>query len=113
DMGRSLEGGAIVPVEAGAPNTFCDAIMPPRVLPITFGLLRDRRARALSSRAAEVAEAIRFAWDKHGLVVEPGAAVGLAALQAGKIEPVKESVVVLSGGDVDRALHARIVGKAA
>jgi threonine dehydratase len=113
DMGRSLEGGAIVPVEAGAPNTFCDAIMTPRVSPITFGILRDRRARALSVSDVEVEEAIRSAWDKHGLVVEPGAAVGLAALQAGKIEPVKDSVVVLSGGNVDPALYARIVGKAA
>src|SRR4029079_7461244 len=76
DMGRSLEGGEIVPVEAGAPNTFCDAIMTTRVSPITFGILRDRRARALSVSDVEVEEAIRSAWDKHGLVVEPGAAVG-------------------------------------
>lgn len=113
DMGRSLETGEIVPVEANAPNTLCDAIMTPRVSPITFGILRDRNARALSVSDAEVEDAIRFAWEKHGLVVEPGASVGLAAVLARKIESVDHTVVVLSGGNIDPALHARILGEAA
>jgi len=112
DMGRSLDLGEIVPVASDAPDTFCDAIMTPRVSPITFGILRDRNARALSVSDAEVADAIRFAW-ANGLVVEPGAAVGLAALLAGKIPPVEDTVVVLSGGNVDPALHARIIAEAA
>ena len=113
DMGRSLQLGQIVPVAPDAPDTFCDAIMTPRVSPITLGILRDRDARAVSVSDAEVADAIRFAWAKHGLVVEPGAAVGLAALLAGKIPPVEDTVVVLSGGNVDPALHARIIAEAA
>jgi threonine dehydratase len=113
DMGRSLELGHIVPVEAGSPDTFCDAIMTPRVSPITFGILRERRATGLSVSDAEVSDAIRFAWEKHRIVVEPGAAVGLAALLAGKIEPGDGTVVVLSGGNIDPALHAQIVGEAA
>jgi threonine dehydratase len=110
DMARSLELGEIVPVAADAPETFCDAIQTPRVSPITLGILRDRKARALSVTDAEVAEAIRFAWAKHKLVVEPGAAVGLAALIAGKLAPKDDTVVVLSGGNLDPALHARIIG---
>ena len=113
DMARSLEGGEIVPVEADAPHTFCDAIMTPRVSPITFGILHDRKARGLSVTDAEVEDAIRLAWQKHQLVVEPGAAVALAALVAGKLEPLEDTVVVVSGGNVDPALHARIIGKAA
>jgi len=113
DMRRSLELGEIVAVEANAPDTFCDAIMTPRVSPITLGILRERKARALSVSDPEVEEAIRFAWDRHGLVVEPGAAVGLAALVAGKLEPVEDTVVVVSGGNIDPALHARITGRAA
>ena len=54
DMARSLGGGHIVPVEADAPDTFCDAIMTPRVSPITFGILHDRKARGLSVTDAEV-----------------------------------------------------------
>jgi threonine dehydratase len=112
DMQRSLEQGEIVPVGPDAPKTFCDAIMTPRVSPMTFGILSDRNAKALSVSDAEVAGAIRFAWDKHQLVVEPGAAVALAAVLAGKV-PAEDAVVVVSGGNIDPALHARIVSETA
>jgi threonine dehydratase len=112
DMQRSLEQGEIVPVGPDAPKTFCDAIMTPRVSPMTFGILSDRNANALSVRDAEVAGAIRFAWDKHQLVVEPGAAVALAAVLAGKV-PAEDAVVVVSGGNIDPAVHARIVSETA
>src|SRR6478609_5906095 len=39
DMARSLDRGEIVPVPPNAPDTFCDAIMTPRVSPITLGIL--------------------------------------------------------------------------
>jgi threonine dehydratase len=81
------------------------------VSPITFDILRERHARALSVSDAEVAEAIRFAWERHDLMVEPGAAVALAALIAGKLEPKEDIVVVVSGGNIDPALHARIIGE--
>ena len=109
DMGRSLEIGEIVPVEPDAPSTFCDAIMTPRASPITFGILSGRGAKAASVSDAEVAEAVRFAWDRHELVVEPGAAVALAALLSGKLAPKEDTVVIVSGGNIDPALHARIV----
>jgi threonine dehydratase len=112
DMQRSLEQGEIVPVGPDAPKTFCDAIMTPRVSPMTFGILSDRNAKALSVSDAEVAGAIRFAWDKHQLVVEPGAAVALAAVLAGKV-PAEDAVVVVSGGNIDPAVHARIVSETA
>jgi len=109
DMGRSLEIGEIVPVEPDAPSTFCDAIMTPRVSPITFGILGGRGAKAASVSDAEVAEAVRFAWTRHQLVVEPGAAVALAALLSGKLGPLEDTVAVVSGGNIDPALHARII----
>jgi len=113
DMGRSIEIGEIVPVAANAPETFCDAIMTPRVSPITFGILSGRKAKAVSVSDAEVEDAIRFAWKHHALVVEPGGAVGLAALIAGKVAPIDDTVAVLSGGNVDLALYARIIDEAA
>jgi threonine dehydratase len=113
DMAHSLEEGEIVPVSGDAPETFCDAIMTPRVSPITFGILKARNAKAVAVSDAEVEDAIRFAWKEHALVVEPGASVGLAALLAGTIPPMEETVVVLSGGNIDPALHARIVAQAA
>ena len=112
DMAHSLDAGEIVPVQAGAPETLCDAIMTLHVSPITLRILRERNATALAVSDLEVEDAIRFAWAKHQIVVEPGAAVGLAALLAGKIDPVEDTVVLLSGGNIDPALHARIVGEA-
>ena len=109
DMQRSLEGGKIVPVSVDAPLTLCDALQTPRVSPITFGILRERGVKALSASENEVQEAVRWAWDRHQLVVEPGGAVALAVLLAGKIEPQDATVVILSGGNVDPALHAQIV----
>jgi threonine dehydratase len=109
DMARSLDVGEIVPVGADAPDTFCDALQTPRVSPITFAILSDRHATALSVTDGEAAEAVRFAWERHGLTVEPGGAVALAALLTGKIAPLEDTVVVLSGGNVDPALHARII----
>ncbi len=112
DMKRSLELGEIVPVEADAPDTFCDALQTPRVSPITFRILKERGAKALSVSDAEVAYAIRFAWREHELTVEPGGAVALAALLAGKVEPREGTVVVVSGGNIDPNLHARILAEA-
>ena len=113
DMGRSLETGHIVPVEPGAPPTYCDALQTLLVSPITFGVLEERDARSTSVSDEEVAEAIRFAWREHQLVVEPGGAVALAAVLSGKVEPREGMVIVLSGGNVDPALHARIVSREA
>ena len=110
DMRRSLELGQIVPVAKDAPPTLCDALQTLQVSPITFAILQERKATAVAVSEAEVAAAVRFAWTEHQLVVEPGGAAALAALLAGKVEAWAGTVVVLSGGNVDPALHARIVG---
>jgi threonine dehydratase len=109
DMRRSLELGEIVPVGVDAPPTLCDALQTPRVSPITFGILQDRVSSALAVSDAEVRNAIRWAWEKHRLVVEPGGSAALSALLAGKVQPEGATVVVLSGGNIDPSLHARIV----
>ena len=109
DMRRSLDLGEIVPVGPDAPPTLCDALQTPRVSPITFDILKERGVRGLSVSEAEVATAVRWAWQEHQLVVEPGGAVSIAALLAGKAEAIPETVVLVSGGNIDPALHARLV----
>lgn len=109
DMRRSLEGGAILPVEPDAPDTLCDALQTLRVSPITFGILRDRQAVALAVGEAQVRDAVRWAWAEHGLKVEPGGAAALAAVLAGFVPAEEGTVIVLSGGNVDPALHAGMV----
>ena len=109
DMARSLEKGEILPVGPNAPPTICDAIQTPLVSPITFGILRARGARGVAVGEEEVAAAVRWAWREHGLTVEPGGAASIAALLSEKVEVVPETVVVVSGGNIDPALHARLV----
>ena len=109
DMRRSLELGEIVPVGPNPPPTLCDAIQTLKVSPITFGILHARGAKGLAVSEEETKAAVRWAWKEHGLVVEPGAAVSLAAVLAGRVEIVPETVALLSGGNIDPALHAELV----
>ena len=110
DMQRSLDAGEILNVDPDAPDTFCDALQATRVSPITFGILKKRQAKGVTVSDAEVAAAIRWAWERHQLTVEPGGAASLAAVLAGKIDIVPETVVLVSGGNIDPELHAKLVG---
>lgn len=109
DMRRSLELGEIVPVEEDAPPTACDALQTPLVSPLTFGVLKARGARGVAVSEAEVRAAVRFAWHELQLRVEPGGAAALAAVLAGKVDLVAGTVVMLTGGNMDPALHAEWV----
>ncbi len=110
DMRRSLEAGEILPVGPDAPPTLCDALQTPRVSPITFGIMQDRKAQVVAVSEAEVTSAVRWAWAHHQLIVEPGGAAALAAVLAGKAPLGEGMVIVLSGSNIDPALHARLVG---
>lgn len=110
DMARSLAGGRIEPVPDDAPPTRCDALQTRSVSPLTFGVLSERGARGLAVTEAEIAHAMAFAARWLRLVAEPGGAVALAAVLAGKAGPVsKRTVLVISGGNVDPLLYAEIV----
>jgi threonine dehydratase len=113
DMARSLGSGRIVPVDPDAPPTLCDALQTPRVSPLTFDILKARNADSAAVADADVEEAIRWAHREQGMTVEPGGAAALAAVLAGKVKAKDDLVVIISGGNIDPALHARIVGKPA
>ena len=108
DVGRSLAAGRIEGVGASPPPTACDALMTPRMAAMTFEVLRRRGARGVSVTEAEVARAMAVAFDRLRLVVEPGGAVALAAVLAGKVEVGEATVLTLSGGNVDRATFVRM-----
>ena len=59
----------------------------------------DTRSRACSSPRQEIEEAFRFLYERAKLACEPAAAVGVAALLAGKVGDGPIAVVV-SGGNV-------------
>ena len=112
DMGASLRCGRIVPVASDAPATACDALMTQRVSDMTFDILARRGAIGLSVSEAEIETAMRFAFDRLRLVVEPGGAVALAAILCGKTAITDRVVVMISGGNVDPAHYAAVLGRA-
>ncbi|RED15431.1 threonine ammonia-lyase [Parasphingopyxis lamellibrachiae] len=109
DMARSLATGKIEPVGSNPPDTRCDALQTMRVAPITFDILKAHGATGVAVSEAEVAHAMRVAYSRLQLVVEPGGAVALAAVLSGKVKPKGRTMVTLSGGNVDPAIFAEII----
>ncbi len=108
DTRRSLASGRRERVADDA-RSICDALQAHTPGKMTFEINRRLLGRGLAVSDAEVGEAMRFAFRSLKLVVEPGGAVALAALLSGKIETAdRTSVVVISGGNVDRELYSKI-----
>ncbi len=108
DTARSLACGERVAVTADA-RSICDALQAHEPGELTFAINRQLLGQGVTVSDAEVCEAMRFAFRHLKLVVEPGGAVALAAVLAGKIETEgRTTAVVLSGGNVDVELFSRI-----
>ncbi len=91
-------------------RTICDALMATMPGELTFSINSRLLTEGITASDAEVGIAVGFAFRELKLVVEPGGAVGLAALLAGRIDVRgKNVVIVLSGGNVDADLFAKLV----
>src|SRR5215470_16195094 len=109
DHALSLKVGHREPHPEAA-RTICDALMAAMPGELTFSINSKLLARGVSASDEEVAAAVAFAYRELKLVVEPGGAVGLAALLNGRIDAKgKNVVIVLSGGNVDADLFAKLV----
>jgi len=77
---------------------------------LTFEINRALVGQGAAVTDQEVASAVAFAFRELKLVVEPGGAIGLAALLASKLDVAGKVVVaVLSGGNVDAELFSKLV----
>lgn len=113
DHARSLKGGTRVSNGAAAEPSICDALMAPMPGEITFAINAPRLAGGLAVTDAEIEAAMLFAFEEMKLVVEPGGAVALAAILTGKLDVRDAAVaIVLSGGNADPALFARVIAGA-
>jgi len=109
DLARSLESGALER-NAALSGSICDALLAVTPGELTFEVAKRNLAGGLSVTDEEAKAAVRYAFEELKLVVEPGGAVSLAAILAGKLPLQGKTVAaVLSGGNIDPSLFAEII----
>ena len=108
-VGQALAKDAIVQVAPDAPETICDALQPPATKPINLAVLQGRAQPGVTVSDEEVRTAQRYAFAKLGLVVEPGGAAALAAALAGKLALKDDTVIMLTGRNVDPTAYAATI----
>jgi threonine dehydratase len=109
DTARSFRSGKREQ-NARMSGTICDALMTNIPGKITFQINRELIGEGITASDEEVGRAVAFAFRELKLVVEPGGAIGLAALLAGRLNVTGKIVVgVLSGGNIDPELFHRLV----
>ncbi len=109
DTARSFASGRRESVSPEA-RSVCDALLTPSPGRLTLPVLQRRLAGVLTVTDDEAVGAMRHAFEELHLVLEPGGAVALAALLAGKVESAGTTVVVLSGGNVAADEFCRLTG---
>jgi threonine dehydratase len=99
-----------VPVTFKSRATIADGIAIKRPGELTLPLVQRWVDELVVVSEDDVAEAMVWLLERSKLVVEGGGAVGVAALMAGQIKaaPSGQTVIVLSGGNVDAGLLAAI-----
>jgi threonine dehydratase len=101
DTARSLAAGERIANDLRG-SKFCDALLTPTPGALTFSINSRFYVGGFAVSDDEVRAAQAFASRHLKLVVEPGGAVALAALLAGKADVAGQIVgVVLSGGNVE------------
>ncbi len=99
DTGRSLAVGARL-ANTMQGSQLCDALLAKMPGELTFGINRRLLAGAFAVTDDEVRAAQAFSAGHLKLIVEPGGAVALAALLAGRFDASGKTVgIVLSGGN--------------
>lgn len=108
-MYHSLLAGA--PLEMEEQPTIADALAGGIGLDNqhTFRLVQKHVDEALLVSEKEIAAGMAFAIEQHQLVVEGGGAVGISALLHRQVKIGRNVAIIVSGGNVDSTLLARIV----
>ncbi len=107
DIQRTLEAGSI---QRNAPGirSICDGLLTEQMGDITYPIARERFERVVAVTDEAVLRAMKFAFTRLKLVLEPSGAASLAALLEGGVDVSGLTVaVVASGGNVDAEAFAR------
>ena len=100
DAARSLASGAIQPA-IDPPRTVADGLRT-CLSELTFAMIRSGVRRIVTVDEEAIIEAMRTVWMRMKILIEPSAAVPVAALLGDDLDVADQRVaVILSGGNVD------------
>ncbi|MEZ0308417.1 MAG: threo-3-hydroxy-L-aspartate ammonia-lyase [Ramlibacter sp.] len=112
DGQQSFRKGEIVNIPT--PKTLADGAQTQHLGQITFGIIRRDVNDILTATDEQLVEAMRFFAERMKMVVEPTGCLGFAAARHAGIDIKGLRVgVIISGGNVDLARFAQLVGPAA
>lgn len=103
----SLKKGKLT--EVVTTPTIADGIAVSRPGRIPFELIKKNMDKVVTVTENEIAQAILVLLERSKQVVEPAGAVGVAAILAGKLKLKGNTVVILSGGNMDPLLLQRVI----
>jgi threo-3-hydroxy-L-aspartate ammonia-lyase len=109
DFARSLR--AAERIEIPVPATVADGLRTTQPGEYTFAIARSHVRDVVTVTDDELLRAMRFAFERMKLVIEPSGAAGLAAMLERRIPDLagKRVGVIISGGNVDAATFARAI----
>ncbi len=100
DFQQSLQAGK--PVHIDVPKTIADGLQTQSPGELTFSIVSTLADGIVTVTDDELREAMRFAFERMKIVIEPSGAAGLAAVMSGKLDVRDKSVgIIISGGNVD------------
>jgi threo-3-hydroxy-L-aspartate ammonia-lyase len=111
DTSRSLRAGRRVSLDTV--DTIADGLRATQPGELTFAVNQRLLDDVVTVSDAAIVEAMRFCFARLKVVLEPSGATPLAALLSGAVQPEgRRTAVVLSGGNIDPADFAFLVGSA-
>ena len=104
----SFESGTLC--ETASANTFADGLAVRKPIPEAFDIYGAAASRIVSVDDDQIAEAMRVYYtDTHNLAEGAGAAALAALMQEREAMAGKKVGVILSGGNVDRTVYAKVI----
>ncbi|HEX5616374.1 MAG TPA: pyridoxal-phosphate dependent enzyme [Acidimicrobiia bacterium] len=98
DAAQSLATGTLVPQTD--PRTIADGLLT-SMSARTFGIIREHVEQIVTVDDDEIVAAMRVVWQRTKQIIEPSAAVAVAAVRSAVFAPGTNVGIVLSGGNVD------------
>jgi threonine dehydratase len=108
DTLESLRAGHLVNI--GEPATIADGLRASQPGDLTFPINARLLADVVTVPEEAIVDAMRFAFARLKIVLEPSGAVPLAALLTGAVPAGGRTAVVLSGGNIDPADFGALLG---